>query len=790
MQTKLTDHKSVVSSNDTKMLQLKSLTRISVMMLVVSVFACNKTALQGSNSKRSADNTYKIWNQYGGAADQSKYVDLKQITKENVSKLELAWTYSTNDNVATYKFNPIVVDNMMYVLAKNNSLVALDATTGKEIWIHANLNTASKRGINYWESKDRKDRRLIFCINNTLQEIDALTGKSILTFGTNGYVDLKQGLGRDPATLSRVTSTSPGAIFGDLILLGMSPGEGLFSPPGHLRAYNVITGKMEWIFHTVPQPGEFGYETWPKDAYKYIGGVNTWGEISVDTKRGIAYFPMGSPTADYYGGDRHGNGIYGNCILALDARTGKRLWHFQTVHHDLWDFDLAAAPQLVIVTHNGKKVDAVAQASKHGFLFVFNRVTGEPLWPIEERPVHVSTLPGEQSSPTQPFPTVVPPFSRQTFTVKDVSPLLPPEQQEIWKKRVAAAKSELFEPLSDKHETITMPGANGGAIFGNTAANPKKGYVFVSYQDKPSFYSLKKDEPSTLRVPISADETTRAQAAYTQNCQVCHGADKTGGIGPSLVNINNRVPFTSFQTVVGVGRGQMPSFLHLGDQTVIDIYKFLSSIPAAGANGRGAGQRGGTAGGVPAMPEGPVVGSEGAPIPQQAVGGGFGGRGAGDRPNGGYPEGVTPPKERYSDASGYGMQNPNVIAPPWSSIAMYDLNTGKIKWTRALGNDDRIPGAKDTGLPSGSLYKGMVVTSTGIVFATCLDGRIYAYDEDNGNILWSVKLPRVPEGIPTMYESNGRQYLVVCAAAISTDRSKPDAEVPRGYFVFALPEKK
>jgi quinoprotein glucose dehydrogenase len=761
---------------------------VSIIILVLIFNGCNKTALHANSGKPAGDKTYKVWNQYGGGADQSKYVELNQITKENVSKLEQVWTYSTNDNVATYKFNPIVVDNIMYVIAKNNSLVALDATIGKELWIHANLNVASKRGINYWESNDRKDRRLIFCINNTLQEIDALTGKSILTFGTNGYVDLKQGLGRDPSTLSRVTSTSPGAIFGDLILLGMSPGENLFSPPGHLRAYNVITGKMEWIFHTVPQPGEFGYETWPKDAYKYIGGVNTWGEISVDTKRGIAYFPMGSPTTDYYGADRHGNGIYGNCILALDARTGKRLWHFQTVHHDLWDFDLASAPQLVTVTHNGKKVDAVAQASKHGFLFVFNRVTGEPLWPIEERSVHQSTIPGEQSSPTQPFPTVVPPFSRQVFTVNDVSPLLSTEQQEVWKKRVAAAKSELFEPLSDKHETITMPGANGGAIFGNTAADPKKGYVFVSYQDKPSFYSLKKDEPSTLRVPISADETIRAQAAYVQNCQVCHGAEKTGGIGPSLVNINNRVPFTSFQSVVGVGRGQMPSFLHLGDQTVTDLYKYLSSFPAAGANGRSGGQRGG-AGNILAMPEGPVVGSGGAPIPQQPNGSGFG-SGTLNKPNGGYPEGVTPPKERYSDASGYGMQNPTVIAAPWSSIAMYDLNTGKIKWTRALGNDDKIPGAKDTGLPAGSQYKGMVITSTGLVFATCLDGRIYVYDEDNGNILWSVKLPRVPEGIPAMYESNGRQYLVVCAAAISTDKSKSDGEVPRGYFVFALPAKK
>ena len=283
----------------------------------------------------------------------------------------------------------------------------------KKYGIHANLNTASRRGLNCWESKDRKDRRLLFCINNTLQEIDANTGKSILNFGTDGVVNLKENLARDPATILTATSSSPGHIFEDLILLGSSPGEGFFSGPGHLRAYNVITGKLEWVFHTIPQPGEYGYETWPKDAYKYIGGVNTWGEITVDEKRGIAYFPLGSPTYDYFGGDREGAGLFGNCKLALDARTGKRLWHFQTVHHDLWDFDVAAAPQLVTVNHGGKQVDAVAIATKQGFLFAFNRVSGEPLWPIEERPVPQSEIPGEKSWPTQPVPTVLPPFSRQ-----------------------------------------------------------------------------------------------------------------------------------------------------------------------------------------------------------------------------------------------------------------------------------------------------------------------------------------------------------------------------------------
>lgn len=744
-----------------------------------SVSSADLSTGQGS----SGSVAHKTWTQYGGGADQSKYVDLKEITKQNVAQLQVAWEYPTKDNLS-YRFNPIIVDNVMYVLAKNNSLVALDVTTGKEIWIHANLNTASKRGINYWESKDRKERRLIFCVNNTLQAIDANTGKSILTFGKNGSVNLREDLGRDPATIFRATSTSPGHIFEDLILLGSSPGEGWFSAPGHLRAYNVITGKLAWVFHTIPHPGEYGYETWPKDAYKYVGGVNTWGEITVDEKRGIAYFPLGSPTYDYFGGDRVGAGLFGNSIVALDARTGKRLWHFQTVHHDLWDFDVAAAPQLVTVRHNNKEVDAVALATKQGFLFAFNRVTGEPLWPIEERPVPASEIPGEKSWPTQPFPTVLPPFSRQKITVDDINPFLPAAEQEQWKKRIAAAKSGLFFPLSDKYETITMPGANGGAIFGQTAANPMKGIVYVANMDKPSVYKLKKEEPPALRTPMSAEDTVRALSAYVQYCQTCHGANKAGAVGPSLVNINTRLNYENFQTVVNVGRAQMPSFPHIGDQMVIDLYKYLSN-----AQGRQGGRQGGgnQQSGGSTMPEGPVVASGGAPLGEQAQGLGAA-RGAGATRT--YPEGVDVPKVRYVDGSstGYGLGHPNLLGPPWSTIVAYDLNTGKIKWKRALGNDDRL-GAKETGITSGPQGKGMVVTSTGIVFATCLDGRIYAYDEDNGNMLWSTKLSRVPEGIPAMYENGGRQYLVVSATGALIDKSKKEEDVPRRYMVFALPQK-
>ena len=358
--------------------------------------------LSVSCKPESSSDDHTTWTQYGGNPDQSKYFNATEITKENVNGMEVAWTYPVGDN-GFYSFSPIIVDTTIYVLAKNYSLVAVNALTGKEIWIHANLFGLSRRGLNYWESKNKKDKRLVFTLNNTLQEIDAITGKSIKSFGDSGYVDMRVGLDRDPTSIRRMQAMMPGVIYDDLIIIGSAPGEGYFSPPGYIRAYNIVTGKLEWTFHTIPQPGEFGYDTWPKDAYKYVGGVNVWSEMSVDQERGIVFLPLGSPTYDYYGADRLGSNLYGNSLVALDARTGKRIWHYQTVHHDIWDYDLSSAPQLLTVNRDGKKIDAVAVATKHGFVFVFNRETGEPVFPIEEKPFPASEMPGEKSWPTQPI---------------------------------------------------------------------------------------------------------------------------------------------------------------------------------------------------------------------------------------------------------------------------------------------------------------------------------------------------------------------------------------------------
>ena len=527
-----------------------------------------------------AGQDYKTWKDYGGGPDSSHFVDLRQINKSNVSQLEVAWIYPTGDN-RSYVFNPIVVDNVMYVQARNSSLVALDAATGKEIWIHENLPGLATRGIAYWESKDRKDRRLIFALNNYLQEIDARTGKSILTFGGNGLVDLRQGLGRDPRTIVRIQPESPGRVFENLILLGSSTGEAYLSGPGDIRAYDVRTGKLAWTFHTIPRPGEEGYDTWPKDAWKYAGGTNTWGEITVDEKRGIAYFPTGSPTYDYYGADRIGSNLFGNCLLALDARTGKKLWHFQMVHHDLWDYDNNAAPQLITVRHNGRLIDAVAQSTKQGFLFVFDRVTGKPLWPVEERPVPRSYMPGEQAWPTQPYPTVPPPFARQAMTADDVNPyILTADERAAWRERISKMRNEgLFTPPG-LEETISLPGARGGSNWGTNASNPNKGMVYLTTQDWPTIYKLGLEDPlAARRATSSTAGADQGRAIYERRCQSCHGPDGMGSAGgPPAVAGGNRLDLEAFRQVVASGQGEMPAFADLDAAAIAAVHTFLMQV--------------------------------------------------------------------------------------------------------------------------------------------------------------------------------------------------------------------
>ena len=422
-----------------------------------SVLICTYLFLTAGFGQEPAARQYLTWRDYAGSADSAQYSGLRQINRSNVSQLQVAWVYPTGDG-RKYFFNPIVIDELMYVLGKDNSIVALNAGTGKEIWAWSpgpDTRIITNRGINYWESKDRSDRRLLLASNHFLRAIDARTGKPILSFGDGGSVDLKQGLGRDPKALSLVQSITPGRVFENLLILGSATNQGYGSAPGDIRAFDVRTGKVVWTFHTIPHPGEFGYDTWTKDAWKNVGGANVWGEMSIDAQRGILYAPTASAKYNFYGADRLGANLFGDCLLALDARTGKRLWHFQMVHHDIWDYDDATAPKLLTVRHDGKTIDAVAQVSKQGFVWVFDRETGKPLWPIEERPVPASDMPGEKASPTQPFPSKPPPFARQTFTVDDLSPFLSPQDRARFRDEILSARNEgLFTPPAPaRHHT-------------------------------------------------------------------------------------------------------------------------------------------------------------------------------------------------------------------------------------------------------------------------------------------------------------------------------------------------
>jgi quinoprotein glucose dehydrogenase len=717
------------------------------------------------------------WSEYLGGPDSAHYSPLKRVDTSNVDKLQVAWSYETGDELS-YTFCPLVVDNIAYVAAKQGSLVALDATTGKELWVY-NFGTggrfsgiAGQRGANYWESKDRSDRRILVTSGGMLHAIDARTGKLVDTFANHGKLDLKTGIDRAPVSLG---SRTPGRIFENLIILGSATGEGYLAPPGDIRAFDVLTGKLVWVFHTIPRPGEYGYDTWPKDAYKYMGGVDVWGEITVDVKRGVVYMATASAKYELYGGDRHGDNLYANCMLALDARTGKHLWHFQTVHHDLWDTDPAAAPQLVTVRHDGKSVDAVALASKNGFLYVFDRVSGKPLWPIEERAVPKSDVPGEIAASTQPFPTVVPPFSRQGMTVKDMyDAFMTDEEKARWKDRLSSARTGLYTPPG-LVDTILMPSVNGGALFFGSGADPTNGTVYVLGKDMPSIIKLVPageslasnagglipDRPRAGRggagqlAGITAER--RGRTVYEQSCQVCHGPDLKGDRGPQVDNAVSKLGPEATRTVITKGKGGMPPVTTLAPPLLEDLMAFLTKPEAA--------------------PPGTA-----APAMALAMG----------RMEPSYPEEVPPPPSRYK--TGYGNE-PYVVTPPWSKITAYDLNTGKIKWQTPYGD---LPEAGPSDTLRGNVYpkSGFVVTAGGLILFAGNDSKLYALDKDTGKLICTKDLPNGSLGVPAVYEVDGNQYVLLAVSGGNPfpagGRLAPggvrSAATSKSYIAFALPK--
>jgi len=680
------------------------------------------------------------WRIYGNEGN-NRFSPLTQIDSNNVGTLNPAWEFSTGDidprNNLQLQCHPIMVNGKLYVTSGRGKVYALNAATGEQVWSFDALkdSTSSEisRGVVYWEDGNASNKRIFYCARSYLYALDAENGVLIKGFGDSGRIDLRRDLDRDDTTLS-VAATSPGVIYRDLLIMGgrvsEGPGKGA---PGHIRAFNVLTGKREWIFHTIPHPGEFGYETWPKDAWKYAGGANNWTGMTVDHERGTVFIPLGSPSFDFYGGDRKGMNLFGNCLLALDAATGKRKWHFQTVHHDLWDRDLPSPPNLVRVKKDGKMIDAVAQVTKTGFVFVFNRDTGEPLFPIEERPVPPSTLKGEEAWPTQPYPTKPAPFVRQLFTDKDISDLDTDTKAYVSNRLKTVRRGHMFEPPSTQG-TVILPGFDGGGEWGGAAIDERSGTLYVNGNEMAWILTM---------VPRAGDGQSAGRTVYLNNCSGCHGTDLKGAppAFPSLDTIMQRLDSMAIASILNNGRGRMSAFKNLPDYQKKDVIRYLLKKEAHIKGDRHSNEK--------------------QKVDEYVQ----------DYLSTGY--------HRFFDMNGY-----PAITPPWGTLNAIDLNNGEIKWTVPLGELKELTakGIRKTGTEN---YGGPLITASGLLFiAASKDEMFRAFDTRTGKTLWEYQLPAGGYATPATYQINGKQYIVIAAGG-----GKMGTKSGNRYIAFALPVK-
>lgn len=684
------------------------------------------------------------WPEYLGDKARSHYSPQKQINTRNVTRLQAVWTYhcgdARDDNLSQIQCNPLIIGGVLYGTTPQLKLVALQADNGHELWRYDPFAGSAKggvagvnRGVVYWADGD--DRRILYCADHFLYAIDAGTGRPIRTFGTEGHVDIKAGLGRDVSGLY-VVSTTPGVVFHDLLFLPMRVGEGPApAAPGHIRAYDVRTGRIVWTFHTIPFPGEFGAETWPPDAWTYIGGVNCWAGMALDERRGVLYVPTGSAAFDFWGGNRIGEDLFANCLLALDARTGRRLWHFQCVHHDLWDRDLPAPPNLVTLKRNGRSIDAVAQITKSGHVFVFNRDTGEPLFPIEEHQVPTSDLEGEATWPTEPLPVKPAPFARQLFTYNEITDLSPASHRAVLERFERVRPHVPFAPPSTEG-TVIFPGFDGGGEWGGAATDPN-GVLYVNATEMPWILTMIKVQAGS-NGPIA-----KGERIFVQICAACHGLERKGNVAqnvPSLVDISKKMSQADIIRLLQTGRGMMPSFGFLSEPQKRSVADFvLGNNPPEEATNRA-------------------------------------GEVAGEEVLGGIPYSFTG-YNRWLDTNGY-----PAVKPPWGTLNAINLNTGEYLWRARLGEDPALTarGIPPTGLEN---YGGPLVTAGGVLFiGASKDEMFRAFDRRTGKILWQIKLPAGGYATPATYFLNGRQYVVIACGGGKMGTRSGDA-----YVAFALP---
>ncbi|AYQ31862.1 pyrroloquinoline quinone-dependent dehydrogenase [Runella sp. SP2] len=679
---------------------------------------------------REANDLGLDWPEYNGNAARSHYSEASQISAENVSQLKVAWTYASGGADTVFhrtqmQCNPIVIDGILYGVSANTQAFALDATTGKELWktnVSETEGTTS-RGVSYWS--EGTEKTIFFGAGKWLYAVDAVSGKLRSSFGEKGRINLKTGIER-PTADDYVVSNTPNAIFEDKIIVGTRVSESESALLGDIRAYDVRTGKRIWTFRTIPEAGEMGAASWPAKARQNIGGANAWAGMALDRQRGILYAPTGSAAFDFYGGNRKGDNLFANCLLALDVRTGKRLWHYQLVRHDIWDRDVPAPPNLVTVVQNGKKIDAVAQITKQGYIFVFDRVSGKPLFPIENRAFTFDAVAGEFPSKTQPIPLKPTYFARQSFTEKDLNSFVADRDSLVALIRKARTGSA-YIPIG-KDMTIFFPGTDGGGQWGGAATDPQ-GVMYVPSKEIPVYTSL------VSRKQESNAKTTTGKQLYRQYCSACHGEDRRGnhdGSYPSLLTVSKRLSEDAVKNLITKGRAMMPSFVHLSaaeNKAIVDfLFQKQQDIQ--------------------------VASSQKGVIPYQHTG-----------------------YNRWYDRNGY-----PISAPPWGTLTATDLNTGERLWQVPLGEYPELTakGIAPTGTDN---YGGPLVTGSGLLFiAATRDERLRAFDKKTGKILWQTQLPAAGYASPSTYVVNGKQYVVIACGGGKLKTKSGDK-----YVAFALP---
>ena len=666
------------------------------------------------------------WPVYGGNSQNTHYSPLKQINKSNIKRFEVAWSYDTGET-GGLQTSPIEVDGVLYGISPSQKVFALDAATGKQKWKFDSgiVGTQPDRGLAYWSSPDNKDHRIIVGVMNFLYELDADSGHPIPTFGNQGRIDLREGLGRDAASGS-FALTSPAVVYKDVLIVGGRLPETLPALPGDIRAYDVRSGKQRWSFHTIPHPGEFGYDTWPKDAWQKSGGANNWTGMTVDQKAGIVYVPTGSAAFDFYGGDRLGDDLFANCELALNAETGERIWHFQGVHHDIWDRDFPSPPALVTVKHDGKTIDAVAQTSKQGFVFLFDRANGSPLFPLETHKYPPSSLKGEVAAAEQSLPSKPAPYARQQLTEEMLTNRTVEAHRWALDQFKSFRSEGQFIPLSTEKNTIIFPGFDGGAEWGGPAFDPETGILYVNSNEMAWAVELAENTAD----PLSG------KGVYQSQCTICHRDDMKGSppLLPSLVGISDRMTQEQIKERIQKGKGRMPAFPNLTAEEVNVLVKFVSE-----------GENKELSSGQPAPP------------PMRYRFSGY---------------------TRFLESGRY-----PAIAPPWGTLNAINLNTGEYAWKIPLGE---YPELADQGMSStgSENYGGPIVTAGGllIIGATNYDRKFRVFDKSTGELLWQTTLPYSGNATPITYESNGKQYVVIAAGG-GKDTKSPSGGL---YVAFAV----